>query len=268
MRLQSILLIPFVTLCLTGPTNASAAKSWEGFYGGLSLGQRTLSTDWAQTELYNFNGSHITDTDFTNSSDEGGSYVNVYAGYNWLISNDVVAGIELSAGYADNQSSANELYLPPLVIPNLPTPVVLPSTAATTLESDWDAKLRGRLGYLVTPSTLLYGTAGVALIKFKATTTCTGPVGMVCYGTDRKSTVSETLFGWTAGVGVEHALSERVLARAEYSYTDYESTSFMAQRSEIVAFDEASYSGSAVAGIKGRADLTTQALSLGLTYRF
>ena len=268
MRLQSILLIPFSTLCLIGPTNASAAESWEGFYGGLSLGQRTLSTDWAQTELYDFNGSYITDTDFTNSSDEGAGYVNVYAGYNWLINNDVVAGIELSAGYADNQSPANKLNSVPIVAPNLPVPVALPTTAATTLESDWDAKLRGRLGYLVTPSTLLYGTAGVAVTKFKATTTCRGPFGVACLGPDVKNTVSETLFGWTAGVGVEHTLSERVLVRAEYSYSDYERTSFMALRSEGGNYDLLSGSGSSVVGIKGRADLTTQALSLGLTYRF
>ena len=268
MRLQSILLIPFATLCLIGPTNASAGKSWEGFYGGLSLGQRTLSTDWAQTELHDFNGSYLTDTDFTNSSSEQAAYVNVYAGYNWFISNDLITGIELSAGYADNQSSANKINFVPLVSRNALAPVVLPTTAATTLESDWDAKLRGRFGYLVTPSMLLYGTAGVAVTRFKATTTCRGAIGFVCFGPDVKNTVSETLFGWTAGVGVEHALSERVLARAEYSYTDYERTSFMAQRSEANTYNLASGSGSSVLGIKGRADLTTQALSLGLTYRF
>ncbi len=264
MRLQSILLIPFATLCLIGPSNASAAKSWEGFYGGLSIGQRTLIADWAQTGLYDTEGPYLMDTNFTRSSRDGAGYVSLYTGYNWLINNDVVAGVELSAGYADNQSSANRLYLPVTPV----TPEVLPATAATTLKSDWDVKFRGRLGYLVTPSTLLYGAVGVAVTQLEATTTCQGPVGWVCFGPDRKETVSETLFGWTAGVGVEHAFSDRVLARAEYSYTDYERTSFMAQRSGKDTFDTTSYSGSAVAGIKGRADLTTQALSLGLTYRF
>lgn len=264
MRLQPTLLISLATLSLAGPANASAYDSWEGFYGGLSIGQRTLIAHWAQTGLYDTEGPYMMDTNFTRSSRDGAGYVNLYTGYNWLINNDVVVGVELSAGYADNQSSVNRLYLPVLPV----TSVVLPTTAATTLKSDWDVKLRGRLGYLVTPSTLLYGTAGVAVTQLEATTTCKGPIGLLCFGPDVKETVSETLFGWTAGVGVEHALSDRVLARAEYSYTDYERTSFMAQRSGKDTFDTTSYSGSAVAGIKGRADLTTQALSLGLTYRF
>lgn len=264
MRLQSILLIPFATLCLIGPTNASAAESWEGLYGGLSIGQRTLSTDWVQTDIYNYRGVHFSGSSFTHSSNEEAAYVNAYAGYNWLINNAVIAGIELSAGYADNQSSPNRLYLP--ATPELP--LVLPALATTTLKSDWDAKLRGRLGYLVTPSTLLYSAAGVAVTRFKATTTCKGPIGLLCGGPDRKETVSETLIGWTAGVGVEHSLSDRVLARAEYSYTDYESTSFMAQHPRGPGFKFASMSGSGAAGVRGKADLTTQALSLGLTYRF
>ncbi len=264
MRLQPTLLFSLATLSLAGPVNASAYDSWEGFYGGLSIGQRTLIADWAQTGLYDTEGPYLMDTNFTRSSRDGAGYVSLYTGYNWLINNDLVAGVELSAGYADNQSSANRLYLPVTPI----TPEVLPTTAATTLNSDWDVKLRGRLGYLVTPSTLLYGAAGVAVTRLEATTTCKGPIGLVCFGPDRKETVSETLFGWTAGVGVEHALSDRVLARAEYSYTDYERVSFMAQRSGKDNYDFDVGSGSAAAGIKGRADLTTQALSLGLTYRF
>ncbi|OLU36027.1 outer membrane protein [Pseudomonas sp. PA27(2017)] len=264
MRLQPTLLIALATLSLVGPANASAYDSWEGFYGGLSIGQRTLIADWAQTGLYDTEGPYLMDSHFTRSSRDRAAYAGVYAGYNWLISSQVIAGVELSAGYAGNESSANPLYLPP-------TPVfdgVLPTAAATTLKSDWDAKLRGRLGYMVTPTTLLYGAAGVAVTQLKATTTCRGPIGFVCFGPDRKETVSETLFGWTAGVGVEHALSDRVLARAEYSYTDYERASFMAQRSGKDDYDFASGSGSAAAGIRGRADLTTQAFSLGLTYRF
>lgn len=264
MRLQSTLLISLATLSLAGPANASAYDSWEGFYGGLSIGQRTQIADWAQTGLYDTEGPYLADSHFTRSSRDGAGYVNLYTGYNWLISSDLVAAVELSAGYADNRSSANRLYVPVLPV----TPVALPAAAATTLKSDWDVKLRGRLGYLVTPSTLLYGTAGVAVTQLEATTTCKGPIGLLCFGPDVKDTVSETLFGWTAGVGVEHALSDRVLARAEYSYTDYERASFMAMRSKRDTYDFDSGSGGGAAGIKGRADLTTQALSLGLTYRF
>lgn len=264
MRLQPTLFISLAAMSLAGPANASAYENWEGFYSGLSLGQRTLIADWAQTGLYDTEGPYLMDTNFTRSSRDGAAYLNVYAGYNWLINNGVVAGVELSAGYADNQSSANRLYVPV----TSQNSMVIPATAATTLKSDWDVKVRGRLGYLVTPSTLLYGAAGMAVTKFEATTTCKGPIGWLCYGPDVKETASKTLFGWTAGAGIEHALSDRVLARAEYSYTDYKRASFMAMRSGRDTYDFGTGSGSAAAGIKGRADLKTQGLSLGLTYRF
>jgi opacity protein-like surface antigen len=40
-------------------------------------------------------------------------------------------------------------------------------------------------------------------------------------GEEEKDSNSNWLNGWTAGIGAEHFLSEKLTIRAEYRYTDY-----------------------------------------------
>lgn len=60
---------------------------------------------------------------------------------------------------------------------------------------DWMATVRGRLGYLISPSILVYGTAGLGLVDFQG------------HGT-------ETEFVY--GVGVEGKLTQSATVRLEY----------------------------------------------------
>lgn len=74
----------------------------------------------------------------------------------------------------------------------------------------------------------------------------------------RHESHDETVWGWTAGLGLEASLSEHLLARAEYQYTDYESTSFDTMSQEdLEAF-----------GVKSEVDSRSQTLTLGLGYKF
>lgn len=264
MRPQAVLLGSIAVMIIAGPAQAVDYNDWDGFYSGLSLGQRIQVSDWKQTGLYDTEGGYLADTNISHSSRDGTGYASIYGGYNWHLNDRVVAGLELSVGYADNESKSR-LYLPGnLFISGQP----LPTSAETSLASSWDAKLRGRLGYLVAPNTLLYGAAGLAVTQLKATTTCKGPVGLMCFGPDRKETTSKTLLGWTVGLGIESALSRQITARVEYQYTAYESSSFMAMHPERDTYNFGDGSGSAATGVKGQANLTTQAFTLGLTYKF
>jgi outer membrane immunogenic protein len=58
---------------------------------------------------------------------------------------------------------------------------------------DWLGSVRGRVGYLIQPGLLLYGTAGLGVVSFDNTET-----------------------GFVFGVGVEGKLSETMSARLEY----------------------------------------------------
>jgi outer membrane immunogenic protein len=75
-----------------------------------------------------------------------------------------------------------------------------------TSEVDWQGSLRGRLG-LAFDRTLVYGTAGWAFGDVKV------DKGFANY--------SDVRNGWTAGVGVEHMLTNNLSARIEYRYTDF-----------------------------------------------
>jgi outer membrane immunogenic protein len=93
----------------------------------------------------------------------------------------------------------------------------------------WDGSLRFRVGSLITPWTLAYGTAGGAVGRvcnsFTYTATMTTPVveggvtSTSAYGADNWC---ETRIGYTAGAGVETAiaLGYNSKLRFEYRYTD------------------------------------------------
>ncbi len=65
--------------------------------------------------------------------------------------------------------------------------------------SNWGASFRGRVGYAV-GATLLYGTAGLALLDVP----------------------NDTLTGWTMGAGVEYAFAPSWTGRVEYRHTNFE----------------------------------------------
>jgi outer membrane immunogenic protein len=82
--------------------------------------------------------------------------------------------------------------------------------------------LRGRLGILVTPSFLIYGTGGLAYGGVEANTTITETLGFSdtpgSFGTS--GGFSGTRVGWTAGGGVEWMFAPRWSVKAEYLYYD------------------------------------------------
>lgn len=71
--------------------------------------------------------------------------------------------------------------------------------------NNWLGTLRGRLGFAA-DRILFYGTGGAAFGDVKATTPF--------------ASNSSTEVGWTAGAGVEFALSQNWTAKAEYLYVD------------------------------------------------
>lgn len=254
-------------IIIVSPAQAFEHSRWEGFYGGLSLGQRMQVADWKQTALYNDDGIYLSDVNTSSSPHDGRGYVGVYGGYNWRLSDLLVSGFELSAGYANNEAMT-QLYVNVPEVPGLLGAEFNPiaTSSMISLESTWDVKLKGKLGYLVTPNTLLYGSAGLAVTQFKATASCTSPIGLLCINVSPEQTNSKTLLGWTAGLGIENALSSQITLRAEYQYTAYESASFMALEPFTIA--DHPVEGSGNAGVKGRVNLTTQTVTMGLTYKF
>jgi outer membrane immunogenic protein len=76
--------------------------------------------------------------------------------------------------------------------------------------NDWLTTFRGRIGYAF-DRVLVYGTAGGAAGDVKATLTVAG---------FPPASTDSTEFGWTAGGGIEVALTENITAKGEYLFVD------------------------------------------------
>lgn len=85
------------------------------------------------------------------------------------------------------------------------------SAGGLDIEQTWSGSLRGRAG-IALDRFLLYGTGGLAATGVEATA---GGLGD-----------SDTLMGWTAGVGAEAMVAPNVSARVEYRHSEYEDKTF------------------------------------------
>src|SRR5258705_2492677 len=83
-------------------------------------------------------------------------------------------------------------------------------SATCKAEIDWNATLVGRFG-VAFDRTLVYSLAGVAWADIDASAS----------GYGDKYSASETHTGWVLGTGIEHALTDRISAKIEYTHTDY-----------------------------------------------
>jgi opacity protein-like surface antigen len=84
--------------------------------------------------------------------------------------------------------------------------------------------LRGRAGYLITPSLLAYATGGLAFGGVTAHTlinqTLTSIVPIVEGSSAATGQFSNVQFGWTVGGGLEWMFSADLSLKAEYLYYD------------------------------------------------
>jgi outer membrane immunogenic protein len=193
------------------------AWSWTGFYVGGEVGAKWLDDRWTATSLFD-GGGPLTgspalpiDASSPRHYDITGARVGGYVGYNWQFDSKWVAGIEADAAWA--HASSTQAGFPGCTIAStcvvgaFATPNGLPFGGDTTrVTMNWDASVRGRLGYLVTPDTLIYGTGGVAFQNIEAFGQCGSLISSaLCFTTTGQTapspgiTQSTTLVGWTIG---------------------------------------------------------------------
>jgi outer membrane immunogenic protein len=113
-----------------------------------------------------------------------------------------------------------------------PGPVPLPICARENV--DWFGTVRGRLGYLVSPDLLIFGTGGFAYGEVKHTAAITNLSGVENgVGDPRRFTVncqasaacytgssSRIAIGYAVGGGIEYALMRNWTVKAEYLYVN------------------------------------------------
>jgi high affinity Mn2+ porin len=215
---------------------------WSGFYVGGHLGLSTGTSDWTanptQAGLPAISGSLNVFTPVDNFSESGSFLAGVQTGYNYMLSNRVVIGVEADAsfpafpnvsGFSISGSSSFN------------SPVIGPATLSETVLSF--GTVRGRVGY-APGNWLFYATGGFAWTYDRQTLT------QVPSGSSEAPLLWR--FGWVAGAGVEVPIAPNWTAKAEYLWTGYPATGvnypFLGQRIS--------------------SDFSLQELRLGLNYRF
>jgi outer membrane immunogenic protein len=91
-----------------------------------------------------------------------------------------------------------------------------------SVQTGWLGTVRGRLGFLVTPTALLYGTGGGAFTN----ETFTENIAFGSLAPTLNGSTSSTRTGWTAGGGIEFAFMPQWTAKIEYLYADFGNLSF------------------------------------------
>ena len=210
----------------------AAISSWTGFYAGLGLGTRTSSVTARTTSITEngvpdacpFSPPATTECFFSQPLNDIGFRFSFYGGFNWQIDPTVLIGIEADAGWARKVTTLFGSAFPggPFIASGF-------NTDHVSVRPVWDASIRVRAGYLVTPSFLMYATGGAAWLNFSSTLTCgLDPVG-TCDGVfvpPFTRTSHATPVGWTLGGGIETRVLRHILIRGEYRYADFGTVKF------------------------------------------
>ena len=205
------------------PAATSPASNfvWTGGYVGIQAGHAwgTSTYDIAVNEAFF-------------PYDPEGWFGGVFAGYNHQFDNGLMVGIEGEINVANIDSGRT-------YVANWHTPS--PETFADS-KIKWQSSLRGRLGYGY-GRLLPYVTGGIALAGYDHSVTLLSL---------RTQPFDDTYVGWTAGAGLEYALTDNLTARVEYRYADYGDRTY--------PFTDPFYAHTV--------DLSTQGVRFGIAYRF
>ncbi|MGZ8325221.1 MAG: outer membrane protein, partial [Rhodoplanes sp.] len=208
------------------------ASNWSGGQVGGSNGGSFANNAFADPGSYicplSFPlGQSCFETPFSFTGHSASYTIGPFLGYRVQLG-AFVLGIEGDASYKNTSDSVSQT-----------TVTIIGGSYSRTdyftgsLRQGWDSSVRGRVGVLVTPWTLIYGTGGVAFERVSGSLAYTGALSL-CSGGNPCSQVgtataitsfSETRVGATGGAGVEFQLFGPWSARLEYRYTDFGSFS-------------------------------------------
>ncbi|MER9413858.1 porin family protein [Mesorhizobium sp. M0589] len=186
--------------------------SWTGGYIGLQAGYARSDGNIRQRS-----GRGFVETD------PDGFLGGVYAGYSYQMLSNIVIGVELDVVYANVDGSGQIFAAPGLPVPG----------GIAIEELNWSGAARLRLGYAV-DRFLPYIAGGVAYGGIDTSSnTVSGSFG-------------DTFTGWTIGAGLDYAMTDNLLLRAEYRYTDFGTEALP----------------------NGKVDLKTNEVRFGIAYKF
>jgi opacity protein-like surface antigen len=244
---------------------------WTGFYVGLNAGVGFGADNNIYNAIPPVGPGYDPAVAFLWNSNLGNSNAAFLgggqAGYNFQLARRVLAGVETDIQGALGGSGATNSNgsVPSFAFPGN----FLLGSLTASQKLDFLGTARGRLGYLVTPSGLLYATAGLAYGHLTLNTSSeilnATPAGQIVSVTGGSSFFSDTRAGWTVGAGFEWMFLPNWSAKAEYLYYDLGSYNPSAVQTTI-AVPSGAASISAASYNHGRAN--GQIVRAGLNFHF
>jgi outer membrane immunogenic protein len=243
MMIRRILLASAGALALAGTALAADLRpppppvfvpppSWTGFYAGLNAGGTWSGVNNGSTAtanldpfsgligdaIYNSTSAALATTN-TPLHPTAGFIGGGQIGYNYQFYNSFLAGVEADIQGTSSDFRAQGVFSQAAVPGFAGFPIS--QDIASSQSVDWLGTVRGRLGYLFTPTLLVYGTGGFAYGQTNSTTSITqfvsnAPALPNSYGTFGR--FSNTRTGWTAGGGLEWMFFPNWSFKVEYLY--------------------------------------------------
>ena len=209
------------------PVAIVSAYNWTGCYVGAEGGGT-----WGRSRQTNLDPATGAPRDITNPFDMSGGLVGGTVGCNYQVSN-FVFGAEGDGSWTNASGSSHNIL-----------PFNTASTASTYERAFYT--MRGRAG-IAFDRVLIYGTGGAAAAD----------VGISASAPLLFGSQNQTVWGWTAGVGIEWAFVQNWSVKAEYLYADFGNPAF---------FNPAP--APAFANRAGGVHLTDDIVRVGVNYKF
>jgi outer membrane immunogenic protein len=217
---------------------------WTGFYIGANVGY-----SWSKWDSTSLAAIFPTGAGFTTAASPSvnGWLGGFQAGYNWRVNRTWLVGLEgdiqISGERASSDGVATSARIPEF---GFDFNDIFTTRVSNSWKFPWFGTLRGRIGALVDPETMLYATGGLAVGEFKmsssASVTCqqfgpgstgTIPTGNPCIpaaGTPALGAVafseSTTRAGGAVGAGIEKKFNRNWSGKLEYLYLDFGTRTF------------------------------------------
>ena len=210
------------------PSETPPVFTWSGFYAGFNNGYTWRGTGTFSTAAVNLFDSTAIPGLWGPASALGatgsvGTRLNGFfgggqIGYNWQFSDRFVAGLEADLQGAGVRGGGGFQTLTPAAI----YPPFAAATSVTVNRSlEYFGTVRGRLGYAVTPTMLFYVTGGLAYGGIATSTAIRQSLTpSLLLSAGAKSDFFDNRVAWTAGGGVESALTGDLTAKLEFLYYD------------------------------------------------
>lgn len=219
----------------------STLPNWSGFYAGANVGYTTPQNHSMNVGVYNIQATTVPDTGapaiVAASIDSGsmkasinndGFIGGIQLGYLQHVFNNLLAGAEADIQGISGANEKQSLFQSADLVgfPNR----VISTNLNITKQNKYLATVRGRLGYLINPSFLFSGTAGLAYGGIKSQTRIAqyhDPM-IPTLGENWETTgnFSKTQLGWTVGGNLEWMYQKNWSAKVEYLFYDLGKVSY------------------------------------------